>query len=224
MREWVIPPELCSAFVADMERVIYVYCKAYDPLNPVICIDEMPKQLIQEKRNSFVDDHGIQYYDSEYVRAGTTNVFMAVEPLAGKRYAQVIDTKTRIDFANFVKYVCEHYKDANKITIVCDNLVTHDYASFYEAFDPQTASLMMSKIDIVHTPKHGSWLDMAEIELSVLSKQCLSGRIGSVGELKEALDAWLKERNEKAVKIDWHFTTENARIKLRRLYPIYRSV
>ena len=217
----MIPPDQSGAFVAAMEEVLDVYKRPYTPENPVVCIDEMPKQLIQENRREFTDSKGVVHYDTEYVRNGTTNVFMAVEPLAGKRFARIIDTKTRNDFAEFVAGVVAAYPGAPCVTIVCDNLATHDAGSFYEAFAPEKAHALMEKVHFVHTPRHGSWLDMAEIELSVLSRQNFQRRIGTVEEMREELDAWLAERNATCAKIDWHFTTEDARIKLKRLYPVF---
>lgn len=217
----MIPPDQSGAFVAAMEAVLDVYKRPYDPMNPVVCIDEMPKQLILENRQEFTDSKGVVHYDTEYVRNGTTNVFMAVEPLAGKRRASVIGTKTRNDFAQFVADVTDDYPDAPCVTVVCDNLATHDAGSFYEVFPPKKAHALMEKVHFVHTPRHGSWLDMAEIELSVLSRQNFRRRIGTVEEMREELDAWLAERNAACSKIDWQFTIEDARIKLKRLYPVF---
>ncbi len=217
----MIPPGQSGAFVAAMEEVLDVYKRPYSPENPVVCIDEMPKQLIQENRREFTDSKGVVHYDSEYVRNGTTNVFMAVEPLAGKRRASVIGTKTRNDFAQFVADVAGDYPDAPCVTVVCDNLATHDAGSFYEAFPPEKAHALMEKVHFVHTPRHGAWLDMAEIELSVLSRQNFRRRIGTVEEMREELDAWLADRNATCARIDWHFTAEDARIKLKRLYPVF---
>ena len=218
----MIPAEQSGAFVAAMENVLDVYEKPYDPRNPVICIDEMPKQLIEEQRHGFVGSDGVRHFDSEYIRNGTTNVFMAVEPLAGRRFAEVIDGKTRGDFANFVSKVANgFYSEAETVTVVCDNLSTHDAGSFYEAFPPEVAHGLMKRIRFVHTPRHGSWLDMAEIELSALGRQNLNRRIGTVEEMKRELAAWLAERNKRCVKIDWQFTAADARTRLKRLYSVY---
>lgn len=182
-------------------------------------MDEMPKQLIGEYRSSFRDEHGVEHYDTEYIRYGTTNIFMAVEPLVGKRLAKVIEHKTRKDFAHFVEDISNMYPEAERITLVCDNLNTHDFGSLYEAFAPDKAYALMKRFELVHTPKHGSWLNMAEIELSVLSKQCLNRRIATEEEMKKQVQTWEEERNEKLVKVIWRFKTEDARIKLKHLYP-----
>lgn len=202
-----------------METVIDVYTRPEDSTRPVVCMDEMPKQLIGEYRSSFRDEHGVEHYDTEYIRYGTTNIFMAVEPLVGKRLAKVIEHKTRKDFAHFVEDISNMYPEAERITLVCDNLNTHDFGSLYEAFAPDKAYALMKRFELVHTPKHGSWLNMAEIELSVLSKQCLNRRIATEEEMKKQVQTWEEERNEKLVKVIWRFKTEDARIKLKHLYP-----
>lgn len=202
-----------------METVIDVYTRPEDSARPVVCMDEMPKQLIGEYRSSFRDEHGVEHYDTEYIRYGTTNIFMAVEPLVGKRLAKVIEHKTRKDFAHFVEDISNMYPEAERITLVCDNLNTHDFGSLYEAFAPDKAYALMKRFELVHTPKHGSWLNMAEIELSVLSKQCLNRRIATEEEMKKQVQTWEEERNEKLVKVIWRFKTEDARIKLKHLYP-----
>lgn len=204
-----------------MENVIDVYTRPEDPARPVVCMDEMPKQLIGECRASFLDEHGIEHYDTEYVRYGTTNIFMAVDPLAGKRMAKVIEHKTRRDFAHFVEDISNMYPEAELITLVCDNLNTHDFGSLYEAFAPDKAHALMRRFEFVHTPKHGSWLNMAEIELSVLSKQCLNRRIATEEEIKKQVRAWEDVRNEKLVKVVWRFKTADSRIKLKHLYPTF---
>ena len=217
----MISAEQCGAFVASMEQVLDVYRRPYDPENPVVCIDEMPKQLILESQAPFVDSKGVVNYDSVYIRNGTTNVFLCVEPLAGRRTARIVETKKRDDFARFVADVVDWYSQARSVTVVCDNLATHDAGSFYEAFPAERAHALMEKVRFVHTPKHGSWLDMAEIELSVLSRQNFSRRIGTAEEMERELSAWLEERNRLCTKIDWQFTTKEARVKLKRLYPIF---
>lgn len=220
-KEWVIPPGQNGAFVAAMENVIDVYTRPEDPAYPVVCMDEMPKQLIDECRESYRDEHGVEYFDTEYVRCGTTNVFMAVDPLAGKRMVRVFERKTRQDFAHFVENISDMYPNAKRITLVCDNLNTHDFGSLYETFDPEKAHALMRRFELVYTPKHGSWLNMAEIELSVLSKQCLNRRIATAEEMEKQALAWEKERNEKREKVVWRFQTTDARIKLRHLYPVF---
>ena len=202
-----------------MENVLDLYCKPYDKRHPLLCMDEMPKQLISESRSPYIANDGVVHFDSEYFRNGTANVFLAVEPLAGKRFGCIMESKTRNDFAVFVADVARQYPEADDITLICDNLNTHDAGSFYEAFDAETARILARKIQIVHTPKHGSWLDIAEIELSVLSRQNFNRRIATVDEMSKELDAWLSERNANKTKVSWQFTTADARIKLKSLYP-----
>ena len=218
-KEWGIPPEQSGAFVAAMENVFDLYCKPYDECHPLVCLDEMPKQLIGETRKSYTAPDGVVRYDTEYTRNGTANVFLAVEPLAGRRFGQVMESKTKNDFAVFVEEIARQYPEAEDITLVCDNLNTHEPGSFYEAFDAETARRLARKIRIVHTPKHGSWLDIAKIELSVLSRQNFNRRIATVDEMSKELDAWLAERNANKTKVSWQFTTADARIKLKSLYP-----
>ncbi len=205
--------------MAAMENVLDLYCRPYDERRPLLCMDEMPRQLIRESRTPYTASDGVARYDSEYFREGTANVFLAVEPLAGRRFGRVMESKTRNDFAVFVEEVARQYPDAERITLVCDNLNTHDAGSFYEAFDAETARGLARKVQIVHTPKHGSWLDIAEIELSVLSRQNFSRRIATVDEMSKELDAWIAERNANKTKVSWQFTTADARIKLKSLYP-----
>jgi hypothetical protein len=186
-------------------------------------MDECSKQLIGEVREPLPMRPGqTAKYDSEYVRLGTANVFLAVEPLAGKRTVQVTDRRTRLDWANFIRLLLlTMYPDAAVVVLVMDNLNTHGIASLYEAFDPATARALASRLEIHHTPKHGSWLNMAETELSVLARQCLDQRLDSKQKMKQEVTAWEEERNRNAIKIDWRFTTADARIKLKRLYPSY---
>lgn len=162
--------------------------------------------------------------DDEYKRCGTANIFLCVEPLSGKTVVEATARRTRIDFAHFLRDLCDGpYRDASKIVIVMDNLNTHSIASLYEAFPPAEARRLAEKLEVHYTPKHGSWLDIAEIELSVLARQCLHQRIGSLEELKELLKIWKKQRNAESHTISWRFKTEDARIKLRRLYPVLSS-
>jgi hypothetical protein len=202
---WCIPSEQNAAFVCAMENVLEVYKRPHDPSRPVICLDETSKQ---------------QRYDYEYQRNGTANVFMLCEPLAGWRKVNITDRKTRTDWAAQIKeLVDQHYPDAQRITLVMDNYCTHQLSSLYELFPPPEARRLIEKIEVVHTPRHGSWLNMAEIELSVLGRQCTEGRIPDMDTLKEQVKNWERDRSHRAMKIDWHFTTADARIKLRRLYP-----
>lgn len=217
-------PEGPSAeFVAAMEDVLEVYHRPYDPQQPVVCMDECSKQLIGEVREPLPPKPGhVAKYDSEYERKGTANVFMAVEPLAGKRTARVTDRRTRVDWAHFIRMLLvTMYPDAAKVVLVMDNLNTHSIASLYEAFDPETARALAARLEIHYTPKHGSWLNMAETELSVLSRQCLDRRIECKEVMEQEVEQWEKSRNEANMRINWRFTTANARIKLKRLYPSF---
>ncbi len=221
MKGWVIPPEQSSEFVANMERVLDVYKRPYDPENPVICMDESPKQLIEEGRTSIKMKPGQEArVDYEYIRHGVVNIFMANEPLRGKRFTEVTEFKTKRDWALFVKRIAdEEYADAKKITLVMDNFKTHVASAFYETFEPKEAKRIWDRFEFIYTPKHGSWLNMAEIELHVLNGQCLNRHIATIEKVKEEVDAWQSNRNNKNSKINWQFTTKDARIKLKKLYP-----
>ena len=204
-----------------MEEVLEIYKMEYDPERPLLCFDESSKQQIQEVMDSLPMEPGKPLrYDSEYKRNGVSNLFMIFEPLGGKRHVQVTEQRTKRKWAECMKMIVDElYPDAKKITIVMDNLNTHTPASLYGRFSPEEARRITEKLDIQYTPKHGSWLNMAEIEFSALSRQCLNRRIGSMGELVEEVRAWEKARNGAKVKCDWQFRTENARVKLKKLYP-----
>jgi hypothetical protein len=204
-----------------MEDVLEVYKRPHDPERPVVCLDETSKQLIGETRTPIPAAPGQpERIDYEYERHGTANLFMVFEPLAGWRWVKVTDRRTAVDFAEVLRELSDVcYPDAKKIVLVMDNLNTHKLASLYEAFAPEEARRLAERFEIHYTPKHGSWLDMAETELSVLARQCLKRRIDNMEELKREIAAWEKERNKVASEMDWRFTTENARIKLKRLYP-----
>jgi len=204
-----------------MEDVLEVYHRPYDADRPVVCMDEASKQLIAEVREPLPARPGsVAKQDSEYERRGTANLFMAVEPLAGKRSVQVTDRRTKVDWAQFIKFLLlTVYPEVAIIVLVMDNLNTHNIGSLYEAFDPQTARALASRLEIHYTPKHGSWLNMAETELSILSRQCLDRRIESQDILTREVTTWEHDRNTCRSKIDWQFTTADARIKLKRLYP-----
>ena len=204
-----------------MEQVLDVYKRPYDSRLPVVCMDESPKQLIEEARSSLSIKPGCdKRVDYEYIRHGVVNVFMANEPLKGKRYTQITKFKTKKEWALFIKMIAdEKYPDAEKITLVMDNFKTHAASAFYETFEPKEAKKLWDRFEFIFTPKHGSWLNMAEIELNVLNGQCLNRHISTIKEIKEEVDAWQKDRNNKNSKINWRFTTKNARIKLKRLYP-----
>lgn len=205
-----------------MEDVLEVYSRAYNPNRPVVCMDEMNKQCILEVRPTIPLSPGkIERYDSEYERNGSINIFIAVEPLKGIRFTQVTDTRTRIDWAFFIKDLVDNrYQHVEKIILILDNLNTHSPGSLYEAFEPKEARRLLEKLEIHYTPKHGSWLNTAEIELSCLSRQCLNRRIPDKETYETEIAAWTKEKNSLEIGVDWQFTTASARIKLKRLYPI----
>lgn len=216
----MIPPEQNGEFVACMERVLDVYKRPYDPDFPVVCMDESPRQMIRNTRQPIPASTGRPArVDYEYERCGVCNIFMANEPLAGRRLVEITERKTKQDWANFIERIAEEYKGARKITLVMDNLNTHKPGSLYETFSPEKAKELWDRFDFVYTPKHGSWLNMAEIELNVLINQCLKGRIDSIKKIRQQVEAWLIHRNNLNAKINWQFTTDKARIKLKRLYP-----
>lgn len=204
-----------------MERVLDVYKRPYSEENPVICMDESPKQLIDEPRPSIPMKSGQQTrIDYEYVRKGVVNIFMVNEPLTGKRFLEVTEFKTKQDWAKFMKRIADQkYPHAKTITLLMDNFNTHNASSFYETFEPKEAKRLWDRFEFIYTPKHGSWLNMAEIELHVLNGQCLNRHISTIKKIKEEIKAWEKNRNNKKSKINWQFTTKDARIKLKRLYP-----
>ena len=219
-RQWVIPPEKSGDFVAQMEQVLDVYKRPYDARRPVVCMDESPRQLIRETRLPLMAARGrAERYDYEYERCGVCNVFMAVEPLAGKRIVRITQCKTKTDWASFLEEIADLYRRAQKITLVMDNLNTHGPGALYETFAPAVAKALWDRFEFVYTPKHGSWLNMAEIELNVLIKQCLDRRIDNQNEMQAEVQAWQKRRNNANSRIDWQFTSKSARIKLKRLYP-----
>ena len=204
-----------------MEDVLDVYEMPYDPSIPVVCMDEKPYQLLGEARESWAMRPGDnKNVDSEYVRNGTCSIFAFVEPLGGKHHVSVREHRTAVDWAEEIKYlVDEMYPEAKKIILVMDNLNTHKPSSLYKKYKPEEARRIIKKLEIHYTPKHGSWLDIAEIELNVMTRQCLNRRIDSIEKLTSELAAWEKERNEKHAKVNWHFRTKDARVKLISLYP-----
>lgn len=220
----MIPPKKNGEFVAAMEDVLALYQLPYNPKQPLVCMDETSKQLVKETRIPIPAAPGhVARVDYEYERNGVSNLFMFTEPHVGLRNVFVSERRTKIDWARAVKeLVDEHYSMADFVILVADNLNTHSKGSFYEAFDPQEARRLAEKVKIHYTPKHGSWLNIAEIELSLLSRQCLSRRIGTAEELEEEIAAWESKRNESINGVDWQFTTEDARIRLRHLYPKYQ--
>ena len=203
-----------------MENILEVYEKPYHPEFPVVCMDESPKQLIKETRQPIPAIPGsLAKYDYEYERCGSCNIFIASEPLSGKRFVKITERKTKRDWAYFIEDIAKVYSDAEKIILVMDNLNTHKAGSLYEAFLPEKAKELWSRFEFVYTPKHGSWLNMAEIELNVLNGQCLNRRIDNISAVKQECEAWQQHRNNMNAKINWQFTTKDARTKLKRLYP-----
>ena len=220
----MIPPEQNGSFVANMEMVLDVYKRPYDPRHPVVCMDESPKQLIAETKTPVAVLPGKPArHDYEYKRCGVCNIFMACEPLAGKRMVSITERKTKKDWSLFLDEIAESYQMAEKITLVMDNLNTHTPGALYETFSPEKAKALWDRFKFVYTPKHGSWLNMAEIELNVLISQCLGRRIDNIEEVRQEVSAWQECRNNKQAKVNWQFTTEDARIKLSRLYPTLES-
>ena len=217
----MIPPEANAEFVYHMEDVLEVYTRPLDPKRPLVCLDEMPKQLIGESRTPLPAESGQpERYDYEYVRNGVANIFCICEPLLGTRELTVTERRTRVDWAQQIKHLVDvRHPEADKIVLVLDQLNTHSPASLYEAFPPAEAKRLAAKLEIHPTPKHGSWLNIAEIELSVLSRQCLDRRIAEVDTLKQEVQAYQARRDALGSKVNWRFTTANARIKLKRLYP-----
>lgn len=207
--------------MARMEDVIEVYHRPYDGKRPLICIDESSKQLVGEVRTPLPARPGTPArYDYEYKREGVSNLFMISEPLEGWRHVEVTDRRTAKDFAEVLRWLAEDvHPEADKLVVVTDNLNTHDPGCLYEAFEPDRARRIAEKLEWHYTPKHGSWLNVAECELAALTSQCLDRRIGSAVRLRQVVGAWEDERNEREVGVDWRFTTADARVKLRRLYP-----
>jgi hypothetical protein len=219
----VIPPEGNGEFVAHMEDVLDQYQRPYDPKRPLIGMDELMKQLVRETRPPIPMKTGhLERYDYEYERNGTGNVFLFSEPLAAKRWARITESRTKIDFAEAIRWVVDDlYPDAECIRLILDNLNTHTIGALYEAFPAPEARRLAQKLEIHYTPKHGSWLNVAEIELSVLSRQCLDRRIPDLPTLEREVAAWQQRRNTTNGRIDWQFTTDDARIRLNHLYPSY---
>lgn len=205
-----------------MEDILGVYERDYSEQNPLVCMDETSKQLTKETRTPIqANSNHVEYYDTEYQRNGTANIFMFFNPIDGKRRVDVTESRTADDWARQIKQlVDEDYPDAKKITLVMDNLNTHVGASLYKTFKPQEARRILDKVDFHYTPKHGSWLNMAEIEFSILGRECLDRRIPDKSTLKKEIEAWTNDRNSKKSKIIWRFKNQDARIKLKRLYPL----
>ena len=223
-KQWCIP-EVSAEFVAPMEDVLEVYAEPYDPTRPKVNFDETTKQLIKETRQPLPAQPGRpQRYDYEYERNGTRNLFLFVEPQAGRRHVQVKAQRTKVDFTHAMQWlVDEGYPAATVIRVVLDNLNTHKIASLYEAFAPAEARRLARKLELHYTPKHGSWLNMAEIEWSVLQQQCLDRRMPDEATLTREIAAWEAQRNAEQATIDWRFSIADARKKLKRLYPSFSS-
>jgi hypothetical protein len=217
----IIPGKENAGFICAMEDVLNVYQRVYDETHPLVCMDESGKQHIKETRQPIPAKPGsVEKYDTEYERNGVSNIFMFFEPLEGRRHVAVTNHRTAVDWAHQIrKLVDDMYPRAKRITLVMDNLNTHTGASLYKAFPPEEARRILDKLEIHYTPKHGSWLNMAEIELSVLSRQCLDRRIPDQQTLKREVAAWQEKRNTIARSMEWRFTNEDARVKLKKLYP-----
>jgi hypothetical protein len=222
---WVIPPAQSGEFVAHMEDILDVYQTPYDPQVPVICMDEQPVQLIKETRQPLPATPGQpEKVDYEYERNGTANIFLFTEPLRGTRHVQVTEHRTAGDWATEIRDLLEvRYPDAARVRLVCDNLNIHGIGSLYAAFPPEQAHRLAVRLELHHTPKHGSWLNIAEIELSVLTMQCLDRRLPDLETLTKETQQWEQRRNGSQKGVDWQFSTLDARIKLRRLYPQIQS-
>ena len=223
MQEWCIP-EVGAEFVAPMEDLLDLYAEPYDPARPVICFDESPKQLIGEVREPIPPQPSAPArQDTEYKRNGVRNLMMICEPKRGWRDVLIMQRRTRIDFAHAMRHIVECYPDAEVIRVVLDNLNTHKTASLYEAFQPEEARAIARKLEFHYTPKHGSWLNIAELELAVLSNMCLSQRIADEETLRREVEANVRERNANAIPVKWKFSTQDARRKLARLYPRFST-
>lgn len=222
---WVIPPKADGEFVANMEEVLETYEKPYDPASPLLCMDEQPVQLVKEIRKPIkATKKHAKRVDYEYERAGTANIFMFTEPLSGWREATARVTKTKVDWAIEMARLLEgRYAQCEKVILVCDNLNTHTKGAFYEAFAPERARKLVRRIEFCHTPKHGSWLNIAENELSSLTRQCVSGRrFGDLKTLREEIAAWSDDVNKTQRGVDWQMKIEDARCKLKSVYPIIK--
>jgi transposase len=218
---WCIPPKANAAFVCQMEDVLEVYKLPYDANRPLICMDEMPKQLLADKREPIASQAGTPArQDYEYERNGVADLFMLFEPLQGKRFVEVTEKRRKVEWATVMKQLSDvQYPQAEKIIVVLDNLNTHSPSAFYETFEPEEARRLVERFEFHFTPKHGSWLNMAEIELSALVRQCLDRRLPDIETLTDEVQSWQQQRNDEVVKVLWQFTTTDARTKLKHLYP-----
>jgi hypothetical protein len=223
--QWCIPPEANAEFVWRMEDVLDVYTHPADPARPVVCLDEPSRQLLAETRPAQppMPGHPARH-DPEYVRGGVVNLFLVCEPARGWRAVRISDQRTRLDWAACVRDLVDvHYPEAEVVVLVMDQLNTHSPASLYEAFPPEEAKRVTDKLDIHYTPKHGSWLNMAELELSALQRQCLDRRLADKATVEREVGVWVEARNAADATIDWRFTAEDARVKLKRLYPAVQA-
>ena len=218
VKGWVIPPKQNADFVYHMEQVLAVYERPYDALFPVVCLDESPKQLIEVVQYRAAD--GTRIEDSEYIRHGVGEIYMAFEPLAGQRFVDVNDDHKAITWVRVIAGLLDgSYEKCLKMTVVGDNLSAHKPSAFYTVYGPEQAKAYLDRLEFVYTPKHGSWLDMAEIELSILQRDCLNRHIATKDELVAEISFWQTKRNQKQAKANWQFTNKDARIKLHKLYP-----
>ena len=223
VKSWIIP-KVSPDFVCAMEEVLDEYKKPYESTHPRICLDESPKQLISETRPKYVNEKGIEHIDYEYKRNGVADIYMIVEPLAGKREVHIKDNHNRFSWAEIITHISEiMYPRAKEITIIQDNLSAHKKSALYEIHSPKKAREILKRFNFIFTPKHGSWLNIAEIELSVLTRQGIKKHVPTKKLLKEEVTNWYKIRNEKNKKVDWQFKTKDARIKLKRLYPKFNA-
>lgn len=221
---WCIPPEANAEFVAKMEDVLDVYALPYDENCPVICLDEKPYQLLDERREPIPMKQGVpEKYDNEYERMGTCSIFVMTEPLRGWHYANARERRTAIDYAEEIKWLLTEspYRHAPKIKLLQDNLNTHTITSLYKAFPPHEARSYAKRLELHYTPKHGSWLNIAELTISVMVRQCINRRIATIEKLNTELSAWQTVCSRTSTAVNWQFTTDDARVKLRRLYPVF---
>jgi hypothetical protein len=219
VKSWVIP-QAGADFIYNMEAVLDVYERPYDAAHPVVNLDESPKQLISEVYKTFTDSKGQSYQDYEYVREGVVSMYMIAQALGGRREVLVKEDHTSLTYAKIIAHIVEEmYPDADKITLVEDNLSAHKLAALYEVYQPERARKIIRKLEVVRTPKHGSWLNIAECELSVLTRQGIGKRVPDKETLQHQVDNWYKQRNSNQKKVNWQFTTAQARVKLKRLYP-----
>jgi hypothetical protein len=218
VKGWIIPPKQSADFVYHMEQVLAVYERPYDEQYPVVCIDESPKQLIEIKQ--YRSEDGTRIEDSEYIRHGVGEIYMIFEPLAGQRIVQVKDDHKAVTWVKIIAWLLDnHYVNCLRMTVVGDNLSAHKPSAFYSVFGAEKAKSYLDRLEFVYTPTHGSWLDMAEIELSILQRDCLNRHIATKEALETEINAWQKKRNDKKAKANWQFTNKDARIKLHKLYP-----